>query len=156
MAQGVLGPRRGTDPTLQLAHGHNRATEGDRPHKHRDHNRDLLHQARGTSGAVDGHAQGHQQGCHAAAAVEQGNCFGHGRHRHPLGRQQAEQAADPGADRYPEPGLGAEGLLDQQAQHRQAHGQGRQAIGRACRADLRESFDAECQQQHRHQIDQSW
>ena len=144
MPKGALGPAGGINPALQLAHRHDRAAEGDRANEHRNHDRDLLHQAGGAlPWAKQRHPKSHQQRRHTTAAVKQRHGFGHGSHRHPLGRNQAEHATQTGADRYPKPGLGGEGLLNQQTQHGQAHGQGRQTIGGASGAHLGEALDTE-------------
>ena len=152
VAQGALGPGGGAEPALQLGHRHNRAAEGDSSDKYRNSDRHQGHHV-GAVGIKQGHTNGHQQGGQTAAAIEQGHHFGHGRHRHPQGGNNPGQATGGGAGGDPQPGHRPRTDLDQQAQHGQAHGHGRQLVGAAGGAHLGEALDAEAQQQHRHQID---
>ena len=103
MADLALGPTGGINPTLQLAHRHDGAAEGDRADKDRDHDGHQGHHVR-LSGVVEGHGNGHQQRGHATAAVKEGDGLRHGGHRHSAGGDQTQQAAGGGTHGDPEPG----------------------------------------------------
>ena len=141
MARLALHPWRSRQPALELGHRHDRTGEGDRTHKHGDHNRDQSHDPGGIQRRwIESRCQGNKQRRHAATTVEQGHDLRHGGHRHALSSDRTEHTTNGRTGKDPCPSLGIKAglseIASEQSDHRQTHRHGCQLIGTPGRTHL--------------------